>query len=198
MGWVYHRGMSLGWVRRGLLVLAGYAFASLAGAQTLNNQSLTGKYFFRHISLGTDVSGNLTDARSLLGAMTFDGAGHYSFTGQLVLGAAAASTQTGSGVYSVDPAGFVSLASPVRSGETVNARFGAEAVVGSTTESTSTAFDLFIAIPAPTATTSLSSLNGSYWAATLEFPGASFANARNTMFNFVSAGTGTLSGAGTA
>lgn len=188
--------MSAHWVNRGFLVA--YAFWTVsAGAQTLTNQSLSGKYFFRHVSLGTDATGNLTDARSLLGSITFDAAGHYTFAGQQVLGAGAATSQTGSGAYSVDPAGFVSLASPLRSGDTINARFGPEAVIGSATESAATAFDLFVAIPAPTAAASLSSLTGSYWAATLEFPGASFANARNTIFNFVSSGTGALAGVGT-
>src|ERR1035437_10457652 len=92
---------------------AGMAAVVLAGlplgGQTLNNQSLTGKYFFRHVSLGLDGSGNLTDPRSLLGTMTFDGNGDYSYSGQQVVGAGAAASQTGSGKYSVDPAGFVSL-----------------------------------------------------------------------------------------
>jgi uncharacterized protein (TIGR03437 family) len=188
--------MSVHWVGRGFLVPCIF-WGVVAGAQTLNNQSLSGKYFFRHVSLGTDPAGNLTDARSLLGAITFDGAGHYTFAGQQVLGTGAATSQTGSGVYSVDPAGLVSLASPIRSGDTINARFGPEAVIGSTTESAAAAFDLFVAIPAPTAAASLSSLTGSYWAATLEFPGASFANARNTIFNFVSSGAGALAGVGT-
>src|SRR5579871_1969832 len=190
--------MSLGQLQRGLIVVAGLVCATPIWAQTINNQSLTGKYYFRHVSLGTDASGNLTDARSLLGSVTFDGAGHYNFTGQLVLGAGAATSQTGSGTYSVDPAGFVSMSSPIRSGDTVNARFGGEAVIGSSTESVARAFDLFVAIPAPTAATSLSSLTGSYWAATLEFPGATVANARNSIFNLVSSGTGALAGAGPA
>ena len=190
--------MSLGQLQRGLIVASGLICATSIWSQTLNNQSLTGKYFFRHVSLGTDASGNLTDARSLLGSITFDGAGHYNFTAQLVLGAGAATAQTGSGTYSVDPAGFVSMASPIRSGDTINARFGPEAMIGSTTESTGSAFDLFVAIPAPTASTSLSSLNGSYWAATLEFPGATVANARNSILNLVSSGTGALAGAGPA
>src|SRR5215467_14407051 len=151
--------MSVHWVGRGFLVPCIF-WAALAGAQTLNNQSLSGKYFFRHISLGTDPTGNLTDARSLLGAITFDGAGHYTFAAQQVLGTGAATSQTGSGTYSVDPAGLVSLASPIRSGDTINARFGPEAVIGSTTESAATAFDLFVAIPAPTAAASLTSLSG--------------------------------------
>src|SRR5690348_17224008 len=150
--------MSLGQVKRGFLVGAAFLCVTSIWPQTLNNQSLTGKYFFRHVSLGTDATGNLTDARSLLGSITFDGAGHYNFTAQLVLGAGSATAQTGSGTYSVDPAGFVSMASPIRSGDTINARLGTEAMIGSTTESIGTAFDLFVAIPAPTAATSLSSL----------------------------------------
>lgn len=178
---------------------AALIWAASLGAQTINNQSLTGNYFFRHVSLGTDTSGNLTDARSLLGNLTFDGAGHFTFSGQQILGTAAATAVTGNNLtYSVDPAGFVSLASPLRTGETINARFGPEAVIGSTTESTGNTFDVFIAIPAPTATATLTSVNGSYWAATLEFPGASAANARNTFFNFISAGAGTLVGTGTS
>ncbi len=130
--------------------------------------------------------------------MTFDGSGRYSFTGQQVLGTAAATAQSGNGTYAVDPAGFVSLSSPLRNGETLNARYGPEAVIGSNTESKANTFDLFIAIPAPSGAASLGTLNGSYWAATLEFPGASLANARNTFFNFSSNGAGALAGIGSS
>src|SRR5579872_2860854 len=191
--------MSLQQVQRGALIVAALACAGPIGAQTIGNQSLTGKYFFRHVSLATDASGNITDARSLLGNITFDGSGHYSFNGQQVVGAAAAAPLTGNNLtYSVDAAGFVSLGSPQRSGETINARYGPEAVIGSSTESTAGTFDLFIAIPAPTGAATLTSISGAYWAATLEFPGGSTANARNTFFNFTSAGTGTLTGVGTS
>ena len=166
--------------------------ASSIPAQIANNQSLNGKYFFRQVSLGTDAGGNLTDARSLLGAITFDSAGHYSFTGQLVTGAGAPGAVTGNGAYSVAPAGFVDMDSPVRPGDKVNARYGPEAVIGSTTETTGSAFDLFVAIPAPTAPATPATLTGSYWAASLEFPGASFANSRNTIFNLNSSGSGTF------
>src|SRR3954463_5316715 len=79
-------------------------------AQTLGNQTLTGKYYFRHVSLGTDgVSPSiLTDPRSLIGVITFDGSGKYTFTGQLVTGTTAAVSAADSGTYSVDPGGFVS------------------------------------------------------------------------------------------
>jgi len=151
----------------------------------MNNQSLSGKFFFRHVSLGTDASGNLTDPRSLIGAMTFDGSGHYSYTGQEIIGAGAAASQTGSGAYSVDPAGFVSLDSPLRSGAKVNARVGSSVLLGSTTESTDSTYDLFAAILAPTASVG-ASLPGPYWAVSLEFPGATRANSRATFFNLSS------------
>jgi uncharacterized protein (TIGR03437 family) len=165
-----------------------------ASAQTLSNQSLSGKYFFRHVSLGLDASGNLTDPRSLLGTMTFDGNGGYTYIGQQVVGAAAATSQTNSGKYSVDPAGFVSLDSPLRSGAKINARFGPSMVVGSTTESSDNTYDLFAAIQAPPPTTSVAgTLPGPYWAVSLELPGGAFTNARSTQFNLGSTVQGQFS-----
>lgn len=164
--------------------------AALLEAQTPNNQALNGKYFFRQVSLGTNAAGSLTDPRSLLGTLTFDGTGHYTFAAQLVVGGGAAAAASGTGSYSVDPAGFVALDSPLRAGEKINARFGAEALVGSTTESAGATFDLFAAIPAPTAPVTAASLTGSYWTANLEFPGGSFANARSSIFNLNASGQG--------
>ena len=168
------------------------AAAMPASAQILGNQSLTGKYFFRHVSLGLDGSGNLTDPRSLLGAMTFDGNGGYTYIGQQVVGAAAATSQTNSGKYSVDPAGFVSLDSPLRSGAKINARFGPSMVVGSTTESSDNTYDLFAAIQAPTGSVA-GTLPGPYWAVSLELPGGAITNARSTQFNLGSTVQGQFS-----
>ena len=173
----------------GISVLALLAGGLPGLAQTLNNQSLNGKYFFRHVSLGMDAAGNLADPRSLIGSITFDGSGHYSYTGQMVAGSAAATTQSNSGTYSVDPAGFVSLQSPLRSGATINARWGPAMLVGSSTESTDNTFDLFAAIQAPTAAVS-GTLAGPYWATTLELPGGSLANVRSSMFKLSSTAAG--------
>jgi uncharacterized protein (TIGR03437 family) len=177
--------------RWGLALLAVLFEAPNGGAQTLTNQSLTGKYFFRQMSLGTDGTGNFPDPRSLMGTITFDGAGHYSFTGQQVTGSAAPASQTGSGSYTVDSGGFVVLDSPVRSGEKENARLGPEGLIGSNTEASGNTFDLFAAIPAPSGTGS--TFSGSYWMATLEFPGASSANARNAIFSLSPGAGGALS-----
>ena len=174
----------------GWALLAGLFSTGIMPAQTLTNQSLNGKFFFRQMSLGTDGSGSITDPRSILGTLTFDGAGHFSFTGQQVTGTGAPVSQTGSGSYSLDSAGNVVMDSPLRSGDKENAKFGPEALIGSSTESTDNAFDLFVAIPAPSGTGG--TLSGAYWAATLEFPGGNSTNARNTLFNLATAASGTL------
>ena len=161
-------------------------------AQTLSNQTLTGKYYFRYISLGTDGANpaNLPDPRSLMGTITFDGSGHYSIVGQQVTGSATPVSSTLSGSYSVDAGGFVALDSPLRSGTTINARYGAEAVIGSTTESTDNTFDLFAAIPAPAGGAIFS---GPYNFMSLEFPGGSTANMRSNQFSLNNLALGNLS-----
>jgi uncharacterized protein (TIGR03437 family) len=176
----------MGWI---CVWAAGLLGASAAKAQTLNNQSLNGNFFFRYVSIGSDASGNAADPRSLLGTMIFDGSGHYSFNGQQVTGAAAAASATGTGAYSVDPAGNVAMDSPLRAGDKVNARLSAEALIGSGTETTDNTFDMLVAVPAPTAA---AALTGPYWVVTLEFPGGLVANARNTFFSMNSAGIGQL------
>src|ERR1035438_6584606 len=124
-----------GW---GWVILAGLLSTAPSFAQTLNNQNLNGKYFFRHVSLGTNSPSPASlDALTLMGTITFNGSGRYDYIGQALIGhGAVAVSQTGSGAYSLDQSGFVSLDSPLRAGAKINARFAAEAVIGSSTEST--------------------------------------------------------------
>ena len=184
---VYHCGMRrhLGWMAATAL----WAGASLP-AQTLNNQALNGKYFFRHVSLGTDGLGNISDPRSLIGSLTFDGNGHYNFNAQQLVGAANASNVTGSGAYSVDPAGIVAMDSPLAGGLRLNARVGPEALVGSTTAGSANAYDMLVAIPAPASAPAMPGL--SYWVASLEFPGGVGRTARNSFYNLSFAALGRL------
>jgi uncharacterized protein (TIGR03437 family) len=162
------------------ILVALFAEAAM-DAQVLNNQSLKGKFFFRHISLGTDGVSvtNLSDSRSLMGSLTFDGNGGFTFDGQLSSGASSFASQSGSGSYAVDPGGFVILDNPIRSGSKVNARYGAEALVGSSTEASNNTFDLFVAIPAPTGQ---AVLGGPYSTVDLEFPGAATTGMRSSQF----------------
>ena len=85
--------------RTGYFALVLTIFSIPSNAQVLSNQSLTGKYFFRHVSLGTDGSSvtNLSDSRTLTGTLTFDSNGGFSFVGQQVTGAAVPAPLSGSG-----------------------------------------------------------------------------------------------------
>ncbi len=158
-------------------------------AQTLTNQALNGKYFFRHVSLGIDASSSITDPRSLIGTMTFDGNGRYTFNAQQLSGASNTSTATGSGSYSVDPAGIVSMDNPLRSGMRLNARVGPEALVGSSTEATDNVFDMLVAVPAPSGGSAMAGIT--YWAGSLEFPGLG-RTARNSFYSLPFAALGRL------
>jgi uncharacterized protein (TIGR03437 family) len=124
------------------------AIAATGFSQTLNTSTLNGNYFVRQIEFTTDGSGNVTDARSILGTIAFNGSGRYSFSGQQVVGTGAATPFNTSGTYAVTAAGFVTLTNPQNSTLSVNARYGAEAVIGSSTEGAGNTFDLFVAIPA--------------------------------------------------
>lgn len=163
--------------------LAGLLATASLCAQTLSNQSLNGKYYFRYVLIAANASGGLDGARSLIGTVNFNGTGRYTFTAQHILGTGAAEPWTGGGAYTVNPAGFVAIDNPFGGGQ-VNARLGTEALVGSSTEAADNSFDLMIAIPAPA---SGAALNGPYWAATLEFPGGNPANVRSTLFSLSAA-----------
>jgi uncharacterized protein (TIGR03437 family) len=89
----------------------------------------------------------------------------------------------------LDPGGFLSLDSPLRAGAKINARFAAEAVVGSGTESADKTYDLFVAIPAPSGGAVFA---GPYNCMSLEFPGASTANMRSTRFSLNPSAPGAL------
>ncbi|MEO8596114.1 MAG: hypothetical protein ABI759_22535 [Candidatus Solibacter sp.] len=173
------------------VILVGVFGVVQLSAQTLNNQSLTGKYYFRHLSLGTDgVSpGSLSDPRTLTGIITFDGNGRYGITGQILTGVNAPVSLTGAGTYALDPGGFLVLDSPLRTGQKVNARFGPEAIVGSTTESSDAAYDFFVAVPAPA---SGAAFTGPYHCMTLEFPGGVTSGMRSAQFPLAQASPGLL------
>lgn len=167
--------------------------SAAASAQTLTNSSLTGKYFVRHVEFTTDGSNNVTDARSIIGAITFTSAtGAYSFTGQQVIGSGAAASYSVTGTYSVSAAGIVTLTNPQKTTATVNARYGAEAVVGSSTEIGGNTFDIFVAIPAPTAAQTNATPAGGWNAADFELTGASTAQVRTSFVQFSFDGAGNL------
>jgi len=174
-------------------LIAMLAFAAAASGQVSSNSSLTGPYYFRQVLLVTDSSGtNVTDTRSGFGTLTFDGNGNFTINGQQLIGTSAPAALTGSGTYAVKAGGVTTLSSPLRAGTTVNARLGVGALVGSSTEAGPTVFDLFLAIPVPSAPVSLATLIGPYWISSLEFPNGGTANVRNTNFKLTANGAGSF------
>ena len=172
-------------------LIAGLSFAAVASAQVSSNASLSGQYYFRQVLLITDATGtNVTDTRSGFGTLTFDGNGNFTINGQQLIGTSAPAALTGSGTYAVKSGGFTTLSNPLRAGATVNARLGVGALVGSSTEAGPTVFDLFLAIPAPSAPLPISTLNGPYWISSLEFPNGGTADIRNTNFKLTANGAG--------
>ena len=173
-----------------LLVTAG-----LMG-QTLNNQTLSGKYFFRHLLFVTDNAGNIADIRSLWGVIQFGGNGSYSFSGQSAVGTAGPVALGGTGSYSVSPAGVVTLTNPQSNTLTLNARWGSVSageamLVGSSTEGAGNAFDLIVAIQAPPGALA-TPLTGGYWVSALAFPLGSPALVSSSQFQLQTNGPGSF------
>jgi len=158
--------------------------------QGLDNKALTGKYYARHLMLVTDNSGAITDARTFYGSITFDAKGGYTYAGSQLVGTTAPAAATGSGTYAVKANGFVTLSNLQRANASINAGVGLGAIVGSSTETGNGVYDLFVAVPAPTASFPSTTFTGIYNAVTLEFPGATTANMRNTSMRLNAAGTG--------
>jgi uncharacterized protein (TIGR03437 family) len=138
-------------------------------AQTTSNKSLTGNYWYREVLLASDTS----QIQTVFGSMTFDGNG--GVTG---------------GTYSVDSSGVVTMTDPLRSGATINARLGTNALIGSNTEAGNSVFSIFVAVPAPASAISANALNGTYWIASLEFLNGSLALKRETFFPATANGSG--------
>jgi len=168
-------------------------------AQTLGNNTLTGKYYLRHLSVSTDTAENITDIRSLSASITFDGAGAYSFSGEQTVGTAALAPLSGNGTYSVTPAGLVTLTNPQRPAQNINARFGMLSagegmLIGATTDSSDNTFDLFAAVPAPISATSNATLKDDYFVVSLEFPAASSATLHGGIFQLQPNAQGAFAG----
>src|ERR1700689_4719080 len=116
-------------------------FAAAAYGQVSNNASLNGKYFFREVALQTSTGATVSQTQSASGTLTFDGNGNFTVSGQQLTGTASAAGLSVNGTYTVSPGGFVTLSNPLIAGVTMNARLGAEALMGSSTEAATSVFD---------------------------------------------------------
>lgn len=162
---------------------------------TSGNGTLNGPYFVRQILVLPDsTTSAITRAASLIGIMTFDGQGNYSFTGQKL------DTQVGStpaaysvnGQYGVQSNGLLELVNPI---DTADSEFGAvggigpNAIVASATEGQYD--DIFVAIPAASGAGN-SSVQGSYQVGFIDFLQGNASNVRDGYFTMTSNGSGSL------
>lgn len=164
-------------------------------AQALNNNSLDGRYHFVHLLASVNPPGVTRDVYNLSGTIVFDGAGNFTFSGNLGSGDAAPTPLSGSGGYSVAPGGIVSLdnVNPNAASTQIDARLGdeGEILLGSTSRAVDGSIDFFVALRAPTSADA-SVLSGEYTAGGLGFLNASQARLASTLLTFSSDGGGTI------
>src|SRR5262249_35545881 len=175
-------------MRYHLLILGLCGLAGHASAQPLTNASLNAKYYFVHL-LVTAAGGQAANAQNLTGAITFNGTGGYTLTGQQGDGAGALAAKSGAGTYSVAASGSVTISNAIRSNLQLAARLSGDGnvLVGSSTEASDNANDIFIAIKAPAANVTNSVLNGAYTGSTVLFPNGNTAAMKSAIV-FLSAG----------
>jgi uncharacterized protein (TIGR03437 family) len=156
--------------------------------------SLSGPYLFRYVNFFNDTQGNLTESCSLTGVISFDGAGKYTLSNTQLFDSGDASdtgscASLGGGTYGVQSNGIAQLDNPLYAA-TLFGTFSQPVVIASGTEDDY--FDLFIAVQAPPASFSNSSLSGAFTVGTLDFLNASASLARQGYFTLNADGKGNI------
>ena len=169
----------------GIAGVLGILLASFSAAQTttVQNGSVNGRYFFRQLQFSTDTLGKITGSAASLGSLNFDGAGRFTVDAFQTVGNLPATPLTGTGTYTVQSSGMMTISNPQRNGLTINARLGTEMILGSTTESGDNTFDLFAAILAPAEGQGNSLFQGTYSVSSFELQSGLAAGARSALFN---------------
>jgi uncharacterized protein (TIGR03437 family) len=191
-----------------ILTLAGLMASALAGQnyQFDNSANLTlkGQYFVREVALrNLSAQGGIGEAIGVVGIASFDGAGNYTFSGQLTDSASktGAGSATFSGAYALGANGFLRISSFALTGafpsNAVTFAFGGVGAVGpaaftaSATESSSPVFDLIVGIPIGSSVSN-ASFSGAYNAVYLNFPQAAVGQARQAYMPLQADGAGGL------
>jgi uncharacterized protein (TIGR03437 family) len=170
-------------------------WAQAQSFDTSGTANLNGKYLFRYVNFFNDQNGNLTESCSLTGAMTFDGAGHYTLSNTQLFDSAGTSGKgscgsLGGGTYGVQSNGIAQLDNPLLyAPATLFGTFSSPVLIASSTEDDE--FDLFIAVQAPSSSSN-SSLSGSFTVGTLDFLNSSASLARQGYFTLKADGNGNI------
>lgn len=182
-----------------LILIIAFCAAVPAAAQnfdTSGNSKLNGDFFVRQVvttNLDTNTSA-IGRAISIVGIMTFDGNGNYTFTGQKVdtsVGNSSAAYTT-SGTYAVESNGMAQIQNPIDSTDTdygAVAGVGPVSIVASATEGQYN--DIFVAIEAGTGASN-ATLSGLYNVGFIDFLGANASQVRDGYYTLSSSGSGSL------
>lgn len=158
------------------------------------NSQLNGTYFFREVTYVVgDFVGNLSQAVSLYGTISFDGNGGYTLNGSVFDSGSsplAARPYTFQGTYTIAASGSGFLSSPLVNGQQIYGLVSNGVFAGSTTEGSFQ--DLFVAAAAGESQATVASLQGPYTMAHFDFPGSSAAQARNALVRFTADGAGNI------
>ncbi len=153
------------------LLMAGPAHVYAQNFDTSGTAGLSGQYLFRYVNFFNDQNGNVVESCSLTGVITFDGVGAYTLSNTQLYDSAGTSTGScsslGGGTYGVQSNGLAQFDNPMFPA-TLYGSFSAPVVVASSTEDD--AYDLFVAVQAPSAPLTNTSLKGAYTIGSMEFP----------------------------
>jgi uncharacterized protein (TIGR03437 family) len=167
---------------------------------TSGNGLLNGQYYIRQVlwQIG-DNSGDLGDAASVYGVITFSGTGTYTFSGQS-MDAANSSTATPfstSGSYSISKSGYGFMDNLlIGSTETIYGLVSQGIFIGSSTENLSGdgVNDLAIAAPIGATQATNATFKGTYSLIDFDSPTGSIYDVRDSLFTLTADGNGNLTG----
>ena len=144
---------------------------------TSGNGMLSGTYYFRQVFyVLEDEYGDLGEAVSIYGNITFNGNGTYSLTqGQWLVydsGSGAPETANLTGTYSISASGYGFVSNPY-TGDSIYGLVSQQGIfVGSSTENSSEYNDLFVAAPLASPVPTAASFSGTYVFSNLDLVGA--------------------------
>ena len=157
-------------------MLLALAFAAQAASwDTGGNGMLNGTYYFRHMFyILYDQYGDLSEAITLYGTITFDGAGHYTLSSGNWFdydsgNNGARTTGTLSGTYSIASSGYGFLSNPLASSDNIYGLVSSQGIFsGSSTDNAYGYNDFFVAAPLASPAPTNSSFSGTYMLSNLD------------------------------
>jgi hypothetical protein len=187
-------------MNRTLLLGAFLAAAPLCGPglaqnsfDTSGNSLLQGTYFIRHVFYANVTSlGQIGEAVSLTGTISFDGNGSYTFNGQVsdtTISSGAPQPLSITGIYAVSASGTLAMENEWSPGDTIFGGVGKSAILGSSYESGF--FDFMVAVPMASSVSN-ASLSGTYRMVGMEYPNGDVTQILNSTFLINPDGAGNL------